>query len=244
MTSVEIAAATHTGLVRRRNEDFHGIGGLEATRTDGEVVGCSSTTLPLLAVVADGLGGHPAGDEASRMAVEHILAEQPVDEQGLVEAILGANELLVASMNDAKQNEGMGSTIAAVLIRESGLIVANVGDSAVLELADGRLHQLTVDDVPAAGPSLPVLSSSLVTQTLGGHFRLVEVQVHVHEDDLPLPRRLLLCTDGLTSCVPRTRIAAVLAAGTPPTEAVDNLIALALEAGGRDNVSVVVIDVV
>ena len=159
-------------------------------------------------------------------------------------AILGANDQMVASMNEAKGNVGMGSTIATVLIHEHGIVVANVGDSPVLELADGRLHHLIIDDSPAvAGMGLPGLPSSLVTQTIGGHTRLVHIQVHVHEDDLPPPRRLLLCSDGLTSYVPRSQIAAVLSTATTPADAVERLIADALAAGGRDNVTVVVLDI-
>ena len=77
MTTARICAATHMGLVRSRNEDGYGATGLLASRADGELVGAIVARLPLLAVVADGLGGHPSGDIASALAVEHLLAAKP-----------------------------------------------------------------------------------------------------------------------------------------------------------------------
>jgi len=237
---VRVAAATHVGSVRARNEDSLGVSGLELLPGEG-VVTAGELALPFLAVVADGLGGHRAGDQASRLAVEAVLVSSPVDAESLTKAIHGANEVIVEAMSDDANNVGMASTIAAVLITDAELVVGNVGDSVVAEAADGRLTQLSTDDVPAGSVALPGVPSSIVTQTLGGGAKLATIRPHIVE----APRyagRVLLCSDGLTNYVPRTDLGDVVAHGSP-AEAVEALIALALAAGGHDNVSVIVVDV-
>jgi protein phosphatase len=193
-----------------------------------------------LAVIADGLGGHPCGDRASRLAVEHLLAAKPTDSSGLVNALHEANELIYAEMERTDGCVGMGTTIAAVLVGERGLTVANVGDRAVFELIDGRLVQLSVDDVPPGRGDLPGLPLARVTQTLGGQPRLTAIDPHVYDDDVVgTDRCLLLCTDGLTNFVPRSQIAQAL--DSWDGAAIEMLINSALVAGGRDNVTIVVV---
>jgi serine/threonine protein phosphatase PrpC len=135
----------------------------------------------------------------------------------------------------------MGTTIAAVLVDDGRLTVANVGDSAVFEFHDGRLHQLSVDDVPTGSEALPGLPSARVTQTLGGQSRLTAIEPHVHEDNADIERCLLLCTDGLTNFVPRAQIAEALALSG--AAAVEGLLALAIAAGGLDNVTIAILAV-
>ena len=187
------------------------------------------------------MGRHRAGDQASRLAVETVLASSPVDAESLTKAVHAANEAIVDAMSEDADNVGMASTIAAVLIADTELVVGNVGDSVVFEMTDGRLMQLSIDDVPPGSAAPPGVPSSIVTQTLGGSAKLTTIRPH----SLESPRhacRLLLCSDGLTNYVPRSDIGDALAQGSP-AEAVESLIALALAAGGRDNVTVVVADV-
>lgn len=230
------------GLVRQRNEDAFGATGLEVDVRDGEVVFAEALAHPVLAVVADGLGGHPSGDVASRIAVRAVLDAKPDDARSLVEAVHYANEEVVAAMSAADGSIGMGSTLVAALIREDGLAVANVGDSPAFEIVDGRLVQLTTDDVAGASPGLPGIPSSVLTQSLGGGPRLQEVDVHLYEDELPPPRRLLLCTDGVSSYLPPSTIRDSLSGGLSE-RAIADLIEATLVAGGRDNATVVVIEV-
>ena len=134
----------------------------------------------------------------------------------------------------------MGTTIAAVLVDEGGLTVANIGDSTVFEFHEGRLHQLSVDDVPAGLDALPGLPSARVTQTLGGQSRLTAIDPHVHaDDDVVAERSLLLCTDGLTNFVPRGQISEALALNG--AGAVERLLSLAIAAGGLDNVTIAIL---
>jgi protein phosphatase len=241
MTTVHIVASTHAGSVRPFNEDAHGATSLVPSATDGEVTSVVVSHQPALAVVADGLGGLPCGEVASRVAVDSLLAAAPTDTTSLVDAVHAANEAVVAEMQRRVNCVAMGTTIAAVLVYDQGVAVVNVGDSAVFELVDDRLVQLSVDDVPAGSSSLPGLPSSVVTQTLGGAMDLVPVEPHLCEDDLA-SRRLLLCTDGLTNFVPRDQIADALRR-RDSEESVRVLITLALAAGAPDNVTVVRVDV-
>lgn len=232
---------SHIGLVRKRNEDAFGGSSLPAPTGDGEVVFGESMTYPVLAVVADGMGGHQGGHIASRIAVQSVLDAKPEDAAALVDAVRYANEEIVAAMSDADGTVGMGSTVVAVLVHRDGIAVANVGDSPALEIIDGRLVQLTTDDVAGGGPGLPGIPSSVLTQALGGGARLQDVEVHLYEDDVAARRRLLLCSDGLTSYVPRSSIADAL--GMHDAEAcLSELVRLALQAGGNDNITALLLD--
>lgn len=242
MTTVRVVAATHTGLVREKNEDHYGATALASSRQDGEVVTTEANDLPLLVVVADGLGGHPFGEVASAIAVDQLLAAKPDDPEALVLAIHEANRAIVGSMSSDESTFGMGTTIAAVLVHAYGLTAVNVGDSPILELTDSGLVQISTDDTPVGRSALPGLPSNVVTQTLGGGRHLIEVDPHVHTDDEPLPRRVLLCSDGLTNFVPRHEIADILRKAEPE-QVVSELVAAALEAGAPDNVTCALVDV-
>lgn len=137
---------------------------------------------PLLIVVADGLGGHPNGHEASKIAVDTIIDARPTDAESLAKAVRQANEVIVAAMNYDVGNVGMGTTVAVVLATEEAIVVGNVGDTSVWELVDDRLAQLSTDDSPAGRSGLPGVPSYVVTQTLGGGRSLVDVDPHILED--------------------------------------------------------------
>lgn len=239
MTVVEVAARTHVGLVRRQNEDSVSMAALRTGRvlpSDGSV---HRVEAPFLAVVADGLGGHPHGDEASSIAVDTIVSARPTDAESLAKSLRRANEAIVSAMTAGAGNLGMGTTVAALLVSEHSVVVANVGDSSVWELVDGRLVQLSSDDSPAGRSSLPGVPSYVVTQTLGGGRTLVDVEPHIFEDVLEGDRTVLVCSDGLTNFIDRRAIAAALASAGPASTGA--LVELALDAGAPDNVTVAVV---
>ncbi len=196
---------------------------------------------PALVVVADGLGGHPSGDEASRIAVDTIVGARPTDAESLAKAVRQANEAIVRAITLDAGNVGMGTTVAAVLATDHALVVANVGDSSVWELVDDQLVQLSTDDSPAARTSLPGVPPYVVTQTLGGGRSLVDVEPHMLEDVLEGERTILVCSDGLTNFVDRRAIATSLAEAGPASA--EALVRLALDAGAPDNVTVAVVRV-
>lgn len=242
MTSFRWGAASDTGRVREGNEDF-------VLVADG------------LFVVADGMGGHRGGEIASRLAVETL--RQRFDAEGgprttaaLVAAVEEANAALVARSSDDPELAGMGTTLcvlAQVATPAGGeaLGVANVGDSRLYVLVDGELRQVTEDHSLVAtlerqgkltaGEAAVHPQRNILTRALGIEDRVV---VDSWEITPRVGDRYLLCSDGLFNEVDGPRVAATLRKLGDPAEAARELVRLANQGGGRDNISVAVVDVV
>jgi serine/threonine protein phosphatase PrpC len=233
--SVEAAGRTHTGLVRRRNEDAMYVG-------------------RSLFAVADGLGGHPAGDRASAAAIEALpLYDHAVGPAGLPvtlgQAVRAANEALRQKIDVEPQLAGMGTTLVALLCSGSSAVLANVGDSRAYLLRNGGAggggtvqitDDHTYDRLLADATDVPNLGERL-SRWLDG--RADGRSPDLTTWDLCPGDRFMLCSDGLSSFVPPDLIDTTLRSSTDPAEAADRLVALAIDHGGRDNVTVVVIDV-
>ena len=212
---------------------------------------------PRLAAVADGVGGEAAGEVASRAIIDAVIhldkcrLRAPLD-RALTDAVLHGNDAIGFIASARPQMAGMSTTLTAVALAGDGsYVVANVGDSRTYLLRDGALTQLTRDE-------------SLVQELLDrGVITAEEARTHPQRstvmralDGTPgrapavgmgraeVGDRLLLCSDGLSDVVDDAAIADTLRASASREACVDRLIALALEAGARDNVSVVVADVV
>jgi PPM family protein phosphatase len=238
-TALRWGGATHVGRVRTVNEDNY------IARDD---VG--------LWAVADGMGGHRGGEVASAIAGEALgrsFADRTVD--GLIEAIEQANEAVYQTGSSDPDLSGMGTTVVALaVVDEHGdevLAVANVGDSRVYRYSVGDLEQLTDDhslvaELVREGSLSPEEAAvhpqrNIVTRVLGVNER---VPVDTITVEPVAGDRYLLCSDGLFNEVPEPRISAVLHRVDDPAEAADELVRLAVEGGGRDNVTVVVVDVI
>ena len=243
MIRTHVWATSHIGLVRRRNEDSWAATGIQSSRSDGKIVTADLGESPIVAVVADGMGGHPCGDLASQMAVEVVLEANPQTAAELVDAVYRANDALYNHMAKDPETRRMGTTLAALLIRPDGIAIVNVGDSAVFELVEDRLLQLTIDDVPPETKTLIGVPSGVVTQTLGGSIAPQPIHPHLYQDAESGDRRFLLCTDGLTNFVPLSDIArATREVAIAGEDAVASCVGLALKAGGRDNVTLMVLE--
>jgi PPM family protein phosphatase len=239
-TELRSGGASDTGRVRTNNQDSF------LTRDD---IG--------LWVVADGMGGHRGGEVASQIVCETIdrsFARHTVD--GLVESIEGANAAVYQAGSGDPDLSGMGTTIVALALVDDGegdevLAIANVGDSRAYRLSGNELEQLTNDhslvaDLVREGSLSPEEAAvhpqrNILTRVLGVYDDVpVDVLAVVpHNGD-----RYVLCSDGLFNEVPEQGIAAVLRRLADPTDAANELVRLANEGGGRDNVTVVVVDVV
>jgi len=242
--TIRVTAATHTGLIRQKNDDFYGATELVASEADGEVVSTQISGPGCLAIVADGLGGHPCGEYASRIAIQSVLASEPTTADELVEAFHRANRAVYVEMATQVECLRMGATASAALINEKGIAVVNVGDSSVFEMIDQRLVELTTPDLAATARQLPGLPESGLVQTLGGRSETASISPHVYVDDFRAePRRLLLSTDGLTGYVTSDLIAETLRE-KDGAAAVEQLLDLALQSGGRDNVTVALVETV
>ena len=230
------AAATDLGRVRDNNEDAYAVG-------DG------------FWVVAGSLGGHVGGEVASRLAVDagRGYLEWAGRTPGLTEVLASfwvANSAIDEGARDNSHLEGMGTTLVMAALNPHGtLIVGNVGDSRAYLLVAGALHQITTDDnlaqeLVAKGKLTPQEARAhpgqfVLTKALGlGQRTAPKATIRAVKK---AKGRLLLCTDGLSGEVDAPRIAALLAEGTPEAAA-GYLIAAALEHGGSDNVTVIVVD--
>lgn len=233
---VRAAAATDVGNIRDNNQD-------DLLVVEGA-----------LFVVADGMGGHVAGEVASREAVEAMrdAYDGPGSTEDLRQAVRRANQAVWRRGTDEPSYRGMGTTVTAVAVVEGDrLAVANVGDSRTYLLRDKELVQLTRDHsfvqeavrsgqlTPAQAESHP--RRSQLTRALGVGD---DVDVDVEVVDPHTGDRLLLCSDGLWDEVGDELIAMVLGGRRDPEDAASELVRWAKEAGGRDNITVIVLEVV
>ncbi len=225
-------AGTDTGRQRRANED-------------------SLLARSPLFVVADGMGGAQAGEVASRIAVEsfnHGLDAAAEPELALSALALAANSRIHELSHSNAEHAGMGTTLTAVYVGEQEVVIAHVGDSRAYCLRDGELLRLTddhslVDELVRQGRLTPEEAvehpqRSVITRALGP-------EVTVEIDTRSFPARAgdvyLLCSDGLTTMVGEAELAAVLLANPRLSDAGEALIATANQAGGRDNITVLLL---
>lgn len=235
------ALRSHVGLVRDGNEDCVGVHAPAADDPD-------ALRGPVL-VVADGMGGHAAGEVASRLAVRAVISEWTTSRSGtprqaLRSAVRAANGIVFGASLDA-ETRGMGTTLTALAFAGDEAIVAHVGDSRAYRVRGGACEQLTTDhsrvgEMVRAGLLTPEQASghpsrSQLTRCLGHE---PAVQVDVSRFSARRGDVFVLCSDGLWDLVPHAEIAAAAAAA--PAEAADTLIRIALERGAPDNVTVVV----
>jgi protein phosphatase len=208
---------------------------------------------PPLFVVADGMGGHAAGEVAAQLAVDAFAALSdarvgPFTAEVLAGAIQDADDAIHRRASDDPAVAGMGTTCTALAVEGSTAHLAHVGDSRAYLLRAGRLTQLTEDHtLVAALVHDGVLSAEAATTDDRRHviLRALGVGDAASADRLDVALRpgdrLLLCSDGLTGHLDGPALADALGPGTP-AEAADRLVALAIDAGGEDNVTVIVID--
>src|SRR5438477_176206 len=237
--SARITAFTHRGRVRPGNEDTIAVGDwLSPPEMAAPREFHHALSTPLVCAVADGMGGHQAGEVASRYTAEWLAEarERLTDARRATATLQTINAGLYRAMAEDEDLRGMGTTLVGLVLRPR-LIWFNVGDSRLYCYRNGRLAQMSIDDTPA-GPR-----SGLLTQTLGGvplPFAS-NIEPHVGEDDLTAPVRFLLCSDGLTDMIEDAQIAECLK--LPHAAAVAQLFDLAMHAGGMDNVSIVLVSV-
>jgi len=238
--SLRYAARSHVGLIRDGNED-------------------SGYAGPRLLVVADGMGGQAAGELASSVVVQTIaqldvtaLPQTPADPvRALAERIGEAHERLHAIITENPQLEGMGTTLTAFLFSDTHVAFAHIGDSRAYRMRGGRLEQLTADHTwvqrlvdegriseEEAGHHP---QRSLLMRALDGRGQVADADLSV--TDVQAGDRLMLCSDGLSSFVSFDTLESTLAGYADPHQAAEALIQLALRAGGPDNVTCIVADI-
>jgi serine/threonine protein phosphatase PrpC len=228
-----------------------GAGGLSdpgLTRTQNED---AFLVEPPLYAVADGMGGHRAGEIASREALVALLDNAPrqVDANALARAVRAANRAVIESAGKSRTRTGMGTTLTAAMVDGTYVLVAHVGDSRAYLLHDGRLTRITEDhsvvaDLVQSGTITEEEARfhpqrNVITRALGSDPDMV---ADVFEVQASPGGRLLLATDGLTGMIQDDYIADILAQDLGPAEAAARLVEAANRAGGYDNITVVVVD--
>jgi serine/threonine protein phosphatase PrpC len=250
MPRLVAAGQTHPGRQRPLNEDAWQI----APEAD---TGHRWAARGRLYAVADGMGGHAAGEVASQLALDTLLQQYyNSDETPLPPAIRLERAVLEANLDIYEQavavdaQAGMGTTLVAAVIHEDRLTVANVGDSRAYLVRDGEAIQITEDHSWVAEQvKLGVMTDeqaenhayrNVVTRCLG---HKPGIQVDIFEHRLQAGDAILLCSDGLSNQVPADEIARVVT-GHTPDESTDKLVDLANRAGGPDNITALVVQVV
>jgi serine/threonine protein phosphatase PrpC len=198
-------------------------------------------TDPFVVAVADGLGGHPAGEDASALVARRLARTPPAAEEDSVRAVLAeCNELIYAEAALTPQRARMGTTVAGLVFDESGAIVFNVGDSRVYSFEGDELCKLTTDDNDKPLPWQR--RSNVVTQTLGGSVTEDSIEPHVLHRQVELGQRYLVCSDGLTDAVEETDIAALLREHRAGRAAFE-LWRAAITGGGPDNITLALAEI-
>jgi protein phosphatase len=266
---VECGGLTHPGKVRENNEDHFLIAKLAksmrvcATSLPGDGATRFSDEEGYLMVVADGMGGAAAGEEASKLAVETVeafvlnvvkwfLHLGGHDEQTLLVELRQAFERADQTVLDRAQANprmsGMGTTLTLAYSVATDLFIIHAGDTRAYLFRDGELSQMTSDHTLVQllidGGTLTAEAAkhhrrrNVVTNVIGGPREGVHAEIH--KISLTNGDVLLLCSDGLTEPVQESLIAEVLARRLDPDDTCRHLVKLALEAGGPDNVTAIV----
>jgi serine/threonine protein phosphatase PrpC len=267
--SIDVGAVTHPGHVRKNNEDHFFVSkatrALETMMTslpDGDVPE-RADEVNYVMVVADGMGGHAAGEVASRLAISALVGlalhipdwifwvdaeHAPEMRRRAREAVQQVGSILIERGNEDSALHGMGSTLTAARSYGRDLLIVHVGDSRAYLCRAGHLERLTRDhtyaqmlvdtgQLSADDVSLSGVRHILIN-ALGGNAEQVEVDVDLLR--LEDGDRLMLCSDGLTDCVDDDSITAALSGAMPSSELCQRLLQLALDGGGRDNITVIV----
>ena len=242
MLTLAIGAATDTGNLRGQNEDAH-------------------IAEQNLFAVADGMGGHNAGEVASAMAIEHLrnVAISGVSSaEAFAQVVRDLNGAIYSSATSTTDQRGMGTTLTAAALltstsdtdQPSQIVIANVGDSRTYLLRSGELRQMSVDHsyvqelvtegLLTVDEARTHPRRNIVTRALG-----IDEQVSVDTWTIPMfdGDRFMLCSDGLVDEVPLDEITEMMREHSAPQQVAERLVSAAKRHGGRDNITVIVVDV-
>lgn len=256
---IDLFVKTDVGLKRKRNEDSFLIIDHSSVDIDTEIMG-------MMFAVADGMGGHPAGDVASRLACEGLRkyyalrAEEPAGlfSNGkrdsrllkyLKDTVINIDKDIGAYENINKQSSGLGTTLSILVFAGAKALIAHVGDSRIYRMRGERLEQLTVDhtfvgEMVERGELEPVAASAspyrhVLTQALGCGID----EVYLRKEEVMEGDMFLLSSDGLHDMINNEEIKKILQDGSSSENICDKLVSAALDNGGKDNVTVIVLKI-
>ncbi|MBI3161648.1 MAG: serine/threonine-protein phosphatase [Chloroflexi bacterium] len=257
---LHVAALSHAGMSGKNNEDRYAISSFQLGRDDARPA--------LFAVVADGIGGHRAGEVAAELAVNYIMAEVAESNgkrpsQILESAIQNASQSIASHSAGRDDQDGMGATCACVWVIDNKLHTAYVGDSRIYLLREKQIQRLTIDHtwVQEAFEKGIITAEQMhnhphqhvIRRYLGG-IKLPEVDFRMRIDDaesneesernqgfaLAPGDTILICSDGLTDLVWDEEILKIIRSKRDLKLAAEGLVNMANERGGHDNITVVI----
>jgi protein phosphatase len=234
---MEIVSKTHIGNIREENEDF---------------IWVSCESKPHYMLVADGMGGAVAGEIASKIAAFSVrqyieeLSLKKLAAADLSAAVYYANEQVVKETEYNEKLKGMGTTLTLAYVDGCGISVAQVGDSCAYLFSSGKLNKITKDHtyvqklidngVIEESQAEDNPYKNIITRVVGMNDLKVDTfDITWAEGDL-----LFLCSDGLTTYLPDDELAELFNSGSPIRDTADKMLSLALERGGRDNISFII----
>ncbi len=258
LENVRYCVKSDVGLHRYNNEDHFFIVDSSCNRYNLKQLGITF-------VIADGIGGHVAGEIASRMACEEVISAYYRDDvlfqdhgdthewkvRKLEQAIRSAHNKIIHLATEKGELRGMGTTLSALVLTENKALIAHVGDSRIYRRRNNASERMTIDHTKSQalidmGQIPPEDENNLgcchiLTQALGGYNNLDAVFTRV--EDVQSGDLFLLCTDGLHGLVTDHEIQEILIKNSLPQTTCDELVQAAIRKGGDDNITVIVIQV-
>ncbi|MBB3037291.1 PP2C family protein-serine/threonine phosphatase [Hoyosella altamirensis] len=238
MRSLQVSAITDRGLLRARNEDAIAVGPLISQVETGTI---ATVELPLdrpvVLAVADGLGGHPAGNVASWLTVTELVEssaawETPGD---ISKGVAMLHTAVRRAASTSTEFRGMGTTFAALVITQNTVYCVNVGDSPIFKIEKNDMTLVSIDDAALDAAGRP---THAITQVVGSSESPVP---HVSEVQ-PALGRFLICSDGVSGFTNQEDIVRVCRESSP-ADALSGIIGLVLSSGARDNYSALLVDI-
>jgi len=245
MLELNVWATTHIGNVKPDNEDAVTVFGFASQSDSGDILKASkSTNQPCLVAIADGVGGEAFGQRASRAVVEYLHTHRKRFFTGAAQDVLIDADLHLRSIMEAEPSTvGMATTVVGLFAHEDNVVLFNVGDSECFRWNGDFLSRITTTHAAISDDSD---RKAGLTQVLGGrHDRSTRpLEPYAEYFSIADGDQLLLCSDGLTDCVDKRTIERILAARAHLGTVVADLVTEALRASGKDNISIIMVEVV
>ena len=243
----------HTGKLRKMNEDASLFGTVFSGASASAPTAVSLESRTWVIAAADGIGGHKAGAYASREVVSSLASCTDITPDGINRNLLETNRRLHDAGTQNPDLAGTGAAVVGMFATPDNLYAFNVGDARLYRQEGGRLKQMTEDDsveqmlvreglMKAHGGIRPA-SMHALTQSVGGSKEFHEIEPHFYLLPITERARFILCTDGITDMLSAKDMERVVVPVLNPSAAAHALFLAAMEAGGKDNITVCVVDV-
>ena len=244
---------SHTGRVRLVNEDACFFGSIFSGASMSTPVKSLLDTAQWVIAAADGIGGHKAGAYASREVVSGLSTCTDISPRGMHRCLLEIHRALHKSGIENPDLTGTGAAVVGMFANDGALYGFNVGDARLYRQLGGKLQQITEDDsveqmlvkegMMKANPDIRPANMHALTQSIGGSSELIHIEPHFYLLSVTREARFIICTDGLTDMVSAKDIERIAVPLLNPIAVVQALFSAAMEAGGRDNITIAVVDV-